>query len=537
MTPRALTDDQIAVGLRTYVPVPHAALRGQILTEVASTPQERRLPWIVGGLTDADPTVRRRMTLLVMLFALAASVAFVAIAGALLRQQRPPELSIEVPAPSAPPVATPGLQTPALDPLGPPADLGAFVRSAYDDMPKLQPMTITALTDGTRKTRIYVDGSGAVRIEEFDTIQATQPSSYKIFAGSTIAELAKIGSKRVWYKQADAISEDPRVFVFASLGAARTDPAPGCEVAVSPGEEYSGAPGRGWRYVGLEYVAGRPAHHVQCGDEMWIDVATRLTLRSLAAAPAAADSSPGPARVEVTSIELGQPPSGLFEMARPKDVAEVSPEEYGCSMDSSCGATPAPITTPPPARAKAVADGAVVVAAALRAVRKLAWFDVVVERTSGMIPKVTSRLVADGHGRFRLEGWSGDDSTPSVGLIGPGYRYQTDQLTDGTPVWRDRSGATGRGLPTYPLQVPTTCATAWEVKGVDDIHGRIADHVRCKTATPSDYWIDRNTHLVVRTFHKLAPTSGWEASEVISLRLEISPGELFELPPGASLRP
>ena len=123
-----------------------------------------------------------------------------------------------------------------------------------------------------------------------------------------MAELTDIGTRRVWYEQTGAISEDPRVFVFASLGAARTTPAPGCETVVSPGEEYSGTPGRGWRYVALEYVAGRPAHHVQCGDDLWIDVATRLTLRSRAAAPVRAGGAQTKA-VEVTSVELGQPPS------------------------------------------------------------------------------------------------------------------------------------------------------------------------------------------------------------------------------------
>ena len=37
----------------------------------------------------------------------------------------------------------------------------------------------------------------------------------------------------------------------------------------------------GWRYVATEYVIGRPTFHVTCGGgDLWIDVDTRLILRS-----------------------------------------------------------------------------------------------------------------------------------------------------------------------------------------------------------------------------------------------------------------
>jgi hypothetical protein len=238
------------------------------------------------------------MLLLVALMALALSASAIAIVGALVREQRTIDLSLD-----------------------PPADLPGFVRSAYDDMPRLEPMTITALRDGTTKIRIYVDRSGSVRIEEFASIEAIEPASYQLYVGTTMAELAEIGGRRVWREQADAIGEDPRVFVFASLGAGRSAPAPGCEVAVSPGEEYSGIPARGWRYVALEYVAGRPAHHVRCRDDLWIDVATRLILRSQAVAAGARGQSPEVGMVEVTSVEVGEPRPDLFEIRRPEGVA------------------------------------------------------------------------------------------------------------------------------------------------------------------------------------------------------------------------
>ena len=514
MTAQRLTDDRIAADLRAHLPVANASLRALILDEITTTQQERRLPWILGSLTEADPMARRRMMLLVALVALALAVSVAAMAGALLRERRAPDLSFD-----------------------PPADLPAFVRAAYDDMPELQPMTITALRDGTTKIRIYVDVSGAVRIDEFAPIDATEPTRSQIFTGTTRAELAEIDSRRVWYEQAGAISEDPRVFVFASLGAARGVPAPGCEVAVSPGEEYSGAPARGWRYVALEYVADRPAHHVSCGDDLWIDVATRLTLRSRAAAAGSGDAPPQFGTVEVTSVELGQPPSGLFVIRQPDGVAAISPEEFQCLQIPACSATPAPVITPRPVQTEPATDGDAVVEAAKLAASELAGFEVVVEYSSAKFPKHSDRIIADGSGRFRIERWSEGWPERAIELIGPDYHYATEQLTDGTPVWRDRTGESRRGLPTYPLELPVDCDVGWAVIGVDEIGGRIADHVRCATAGSPDYWIDRKTHLAVRIFGTPDPAFGWEVSEVVQLRLGAQPSELFELPPDASLPP
>ena len=176
-------------------------------------------------------------------------------------------------------------------------------------------------------------------------------------------------------------------------------------------------------------------------------------------------------------------------------------------------------------------DGPAVVAAALRSVNELAAFDVVVEYSSATAQKHSDRIIADGSGRFRVERWSADFPERSVELIGPDHHYATEQLADGTPVWRDRTGQRERGLPTYPIELPTTCDSGWKVIGVDDIRSRVADHLRCETAVSSDYWIDRETHLAVRLFGMPDPASGWEASEVVELRLGEAPPELFELPP------
>jgi hypothetical protein len=107
MTLRPLTDDQLAAGLRAHLPVAHAAMHERVRAEVTTTPQDRRMPSILGRLTDADPMARRRTMLLVALVALALTVSVAGVAGALLRDRTlpeplPPDLSV------VPPPATAG---------------------------------------------------------------------------------------------------------------------------------------------------------------------------------------------------------------------------------------------------------------------------------------------------------------------------------------------------------------------------------------------------------------------------------------------
>jgi len=101
MTPRPLTDDQLAAALRGHIPAANAVLRQRILAEISTSPQERRLPSILGRLTDADPIARRRSMVLVALVALALSVFVAGIAGGLLRDRRAPDLSLVPPTPDA----------------------------------------------------------------------------------------------------------------------------------------------------------------------------------------------------------------------------------------------------------------------------------------------------------------------------------------------------------------------------------------------------------------------------------------------------
>ena len=101
-----------------------------------------------------------------------------------------------------------------------------------------------------------------------------------------------------------------------------------------PSEVGNGTAATGWRYVGLEYVAGRPTHHVACVGDLWIDIETRLILRTQG--PAVDDAGqPIPVEsTEVTEIAFGEQPAALFEP--PEGVARMSAEEYSayiCARD------------------------------------------------------------------------------------------------------------------------------------------------------------------------------------------------------------
>lgn len=519
MNDMRLTDAQLANGLRRIVPSEaQAGLRDRILAEVEDTRQERSLPALLGGLTDADPVARRRALLLVAAALLAIGVAAASVVGSLLRD-RPDPLLTDRPN-----------QLPELA-FAPPADMPGFVRSTYDLMPELRPVTVTTLENATTKGKIYVDGSGAIRVETYASPDATEPETYKIFTGSSMGELLIVNSERVWHEQAGAISEDPRVFVFATMGAARRNTAPGCEVAVSPGEVYVDTPGRGWKYLGSEYVAGRPTHHVACGDELWIDIETRMTLRSRGAGQT----------IEATEVEFGQPPAELFELRQPQGVASLSEEAYSCATDPYCSASPRPVVTPPPATGniKAPTDLTALVGAALVADKDLPAYEVVVENWSAKYPGSTTHLRYDGAGRYRVERtFEGTPDPPSITLRGPDYQYSTELTTDGVVFWRSTTVGEDSRRVSYPLQMPDQCAGGWTFAGVDVVHDRPADHLTCPgVLAPDGYWIDKETHLVLRIQTLQEERSGTSVLEVAELRLVAQPAELFELPKDADVRP
>jgi hypothetical protein len=318
MNGRRLTDAQISSALRAHLPEAAApGLRERVSDAAETTAQLRSFPSLLGALTEADPIARRRSLLVAVALLLALAVATAAAVGAWRLLQRDPidELSLE-----------------------PPADLPAFVLSSYERLPQLPPVALTWHDSDTGKGRIYVDRSGAVRFDRFLSADATEPSSSTILSPNhRISGIAHVESNAVWVEQGhEAIGDDPRLFIRGILNSGGSGP--GCEVERDPSEVGNGTTATGWRYVGLEYVAGRPTHHVACvGDlaidiDLWLDIETRLILR--AREPLTDDAGqpiPGQfSTTEVTEIAFGEQPAALFEP--PEGVTRMSEEAYGAYL-------------------------------------------------------------------------------------------------------------------------------------------------------------------------------------------------------------
>jgi len=335
MNDRRLSDAQIAAALRAHLPAQaQAGLPGRVMDAVEITSQHRPLPSFLGVLSDADPVAARRSMLIAAALLLGLALASAAAVGAWRLLQRD--------------------TVPKLD-LTPPADLPAFVLSTYDRMPQMPPAAITTLENGSLKGRMYVDRSGAVRIEHYARPDAPTPDTYEIYNGTTMAQLAIVGSTKEWVQQDGAISEDPRVFLLAAMeGSGAAYNQPGCGVTRNEGEIGNGTAASGWTYVATESVIGRPAFHVTCsGGELWIDVETRLVMRSRGPAlKASFQPVPGSSRtIEVTALEFGEQPATLFDIAQPAGVASVSSESYQCQLVPANCATPEPAPpaySPPP---------------------------------------------------------------------------------------------------------------------------------------------------------------------------------------------
>ncbi len=316
-----LTDAQITQGLRAYFPESaQAGLRNRVLEAAENTTQQRPLPSFLGALSEADPVTRRRSLLIAAALLVALALASAAAVGALrLLQQDPvPDLSIE-----------------------PPADVPAFVLSSYERLPQLPPVAITWRdSDNSDKGRIFVHRSGAVRFDRFTSAEATEPSSYTILSGSRISGMAPVESEAVWVEPGhEAFGDDPRVFIRTVLN---SEEGPGCEMERDQSEVAAGTAGRGWRHVGVEYVAGRSTHHLACVGELsvdieiWLDIETRLILRTRA--PLTDDAGrPIPGQFgtrEVTEIAFGEQPAALFDA--PEGVAHMTSEAYSaylCTRD------------------------------------------------------------------------------------------------------------------------------------------------------------------------------------------------------------
>lgn len=315
MNDRRLNDDQIAAALRAHLPArAQAGLPERVMKAVEITPQQRSLPSILGAFSDPDLARGRSGLLIAAAILLALAVASAAAVGAwqLFRRDTAPQLD-----------------------LTPPADLPALVLSMYDRMPDLPPMAITTLTDGSVKGRMYVDRSGAVRFEHYPTPDAPEPDTYEILNGTRIGQLVRVRSDKVWVEQDGAIAEDPREFLLAQTEGDGVGNQPGCGLNRNEGDVGDGAAASGWKFIATEDVVGRPAFHVACGGgDLWIDVQTRLILRSRGPVfNAAHQPVAGSSRtIEVTDLEFGEQPADLFEIALPAGVAPMSSADYQCQL-------------------------------------------------------------------------------------------------------------------------------------------------------------------------------------------------------------
>jgi hypothetical protein len=531
-----LTDEQLARALRATLPAQaQPGLGARIVEEAASTPQRRPLPMPFAALADLDPGAQRRVVLLAAALLLALAVVGTALVGSLLTNPttlpRPanPLVDVASPAPSR-----------ALT-LQPPADVPALARSAYGAMPSLRPMTITAV-DGDATVRIYVDGSGAIRIER-DPAGSTTPSDVQILSGTSMGRLLTVNGVPSWYRQDGAISEDPRVFVFATLGGAGTtiEGMHGCEIATSEGEQYSYQPGYRWTYLGADTVAGRPAYHLRCGErDLWLDRDTSVALRS-SGPQVGADFTvvPGATHtIQVTSITDGQPPAALFEIRQPAGTTALTDDAYSCATDPICLASPRPLPSVASASAAPGPGTKALIASAQAADAHLPAFRATVTGTNTKLPPSNIRVFADGSGRYRREDvrnvGRGDEST-TVTLVGGEQPLISQEQADGSIVW---AAATRASSTPWPLRLPETCDAGWSRAGVDLVLGRAADHVRCAdSGVGGDFWIDRETHLVVRTQDPTDDRYGTWVYEITELDFGPQPAGLFELPPGASVQP
>jgi Tol biopolymer transport system component len=84
MTGHRPTDQELGAALRAHLPAgAHPDLRARIQRATETTPQQRRLPLVLGQLTDADPAARRRASLMWAAALLATVLVGAAAAGAL----------------------------------------------------------------------------------------------------------------------------------------------------------------------------------------------------------------------------------------------------------------------------------------------------------------------------------------------------------------------------------------------------------------------------------------------------------------------
>jgi hypothetical protein len=336
MTGRTLTDAQLSSALRAHLPEQApAGLRQRVIEATESTAQSRSFPSFLGALCDADPVSRRRSLLIAAALLLALALGVSAGVGAWRDAQHSDldRLSLE-----------------------PPDDLPAFVLSSYERLLELPPVALTWHDSDSAKGRVYVDRSGAVRFDRFPSAEATEPSGYRILNGNRVSGMALVEAEAVWVEPGhEAVDDNAREYIRGVINGGNAGP--GCELSRDQDEAGNETAATGWRYVGVESVAGRPTHHVACAGELsldvdlWLDIETRLILRTREPlTDDAGQAIPGQfGFIEITEIAFGEQPAALFEP--PEGVRRMSAEAYTayvCARDLPNEMTPGTSDCPAP---------------------------------------------------------------------------------------------------------------------------------------------------------------------------------------------
>ena len=210
-----------------------------------------------------------------------------------------------VPSPVTSPVAPVSLQ--------PPTDVDAYVTLAYEGLVDLPPLAVTIVEQEGTKARYMYDGAGLVHHDHFSNATNSEPSEFRIFSRDVMAERSELDGQPIWLQNT---GQGHPLRELAGSAGLRTY----CETA--------------WEYAGLDYLIDRPTHHVACGDsEMWLDVQTRLPLRSIRVQ----GGDMPPIRFDVTELQVGPQPAALFQP--PGGIPVMTNREYQCESRSGMPVT------------------------------------------------------------------------------------------------------------------------------------------------------------------------------------------------------
>ena len=278
-------------------------------------------------------------------------------------------------------------------------------------MPQLGPVTIAVATDGRPSHRVSVDGSGATRIDTLAVDDGeAEVEGYTIYTGTRMGQLLTVDGRPSWYEQADAISEDPRVFVYATLGAAQKRPVPGMRGCRESG--------RGVRQHACPWLAprgrrddrrsagpSRVLRHRRAVDRRGDPPCAAQQGRRARRGRAARAGGDPDRRGEQASRRGSRPPSCSC-WSRPLAPRSSTRPPTACAQDPACGVPPEPVVTPPPAEGEPgrPEDLEALVAAAVVAPEALGAFQVELQgQYAGGRPSVTYRVLSDGAGSYRRE--------------------------------------------------------------------------------------------------------------------------------------